>query len=86
MSRPVLTESTSKAWKLIQLVSGISFIVGLVIFFSNLPQHNLWLRDTLAVAQANAVKVKYQAFGSGLTVMGLVGFIVGRIGAWWYHG
>jgi predicted Zn finger-like uncharacterized protein len=63
-------EQTGKTWKVVQLVGFLSAAVGFGVLVSGQSQLP---RGVLVVS-----------FLAGF--FGLIAFLVGRIGAWWYHG
>lgn len=67
---PTEIEATGKEWKSIQLFSVLGVIFGMIIFF------------------VGAAKSSNGAMGFGVICFlgGLIGFMIGRIGAWWHHG
>lgn len=64
---PIVTESTGKMWKAMQLVGGIAVIWSFVVIVTT-PAGDL------------SVATSFAAF------LGLLAFVVGRIGGWWFHG
>lgn len=67
----VLTEQTSKKWKIIKLIGGIITAVGIYFFFSGYA--------------AGGFKNGLTIIGFNLSFVGIVIFIIGKIGAWWSH-
>lgn len=68
----VVIEQTGKTWKGIQLVSGVSIIIGLYMGhfgFGGTP-----VADVAIIKLAN--------FYLGL---GIIGMVIGSLGAWWNH-
>lgn len=78
----VVTEKTSKRYKLMQLV-GVAII--LVSFLAMLVAYSATVSDATDASRSNR-----GSMAAGLSVIGLlVGFcvtVVGRVLAWWHHG
>ena len=68
--KPVVIEKTSKQWKIVKLVSVIVFIIGIMVFFGNYD-------DKKGMSDIGT------AAGASLALMGLLGILIGKIGAWW---
>jgi hypothetical protein len=64
-------EQTGKAWKAIQLLGGLMAVVGFAVAVA------------VGTGRGSAAVLAVSILGG---VMGLIAFIVGRIGAWWFHG
>ena len=77
-------ELTGKRWKVCQLV-GILGVVVAAAWFTVLIVHDA-AAPGVSVAQ-NAAEVSASAgWLIGVLALGVIVFLVGRIGAWWYHG
>lgn len=70
-------ERTSKRWKTIQLYSGLSVLLGMMTCFGAISGP--------PGTDADAKKV-FAVVAGFLLWGGTLGFIVGRVGAWWHHG
>ncbi|MFH0981679.1 MAG: hypothetical protein V2A79_09090 [Planctomycetota bacterium] len=74
--RPVPTvqtiEKTGKIWKAIQLLSACAMIIGIPMVCSSVSSGP-------SASPPSPV-------GILLALLGFLGVIVGRVGAWWYHG
>lgn len=68
----VVIEQTSKTWKAIQLIFGLLFWVGIFMAFSHL-------------GSKNEADIETMAMGNFFIGLGLIGWIVGKLGAWWNH-
>lgn len=66
---PITIEQTTKKWKVVKLISVIFIIIGLFLFFTGLQDGGFENFKT----------------GLGFTVafLSLIGFLVGKFGAWW---
>ena len=70
--KPVVIEQTSKSWKGLQLISGILIIFSLFVVLGN-------------VGNQDPTNVKITGMGTLLLFLGIIGLIIGKIGAWWNH-
>ncbi len=69
---PVQTvEQTGKKWKMAMAVSGGFIVVGGVMF---------------GASYKNGQSGGVGAVGAVLLALGLVGYLIARLGAWWQHG
>jgi hypothetical protein len=77
-------ELTGKRWKALILVGALLTILGALLWCSGLGLLPGALLPNVNVSPDRAA----QAFVTGLMliIVGLVLYIVGRVGAWWYHG
>ena len=63
------TQATSKIWKLIQLIGVLAIIVSVFLIMIGIDQ-----------------EMPVQTVGGVLVLLaGISGWIVGRLGAWWFH-
>ncbi len=72
-------EQTSKEWKVLQFFGGLGLVIGftlLVIVFSSAGQAS---PDSAWVGGLGLLSI-------GLIFVGVIMYIVGRIGAWWNNG
>jgi predicted RNA-binding Zn-ribbon protein involved in translation (DUF1610 family) len=81
--KPTVTEATGKKWKFIQLIGAVLMLCG-IIFFGGMFGFALLAADT---------ELEPPWFFGLMATLGLIGllvgvpcYIVGRVGAWWYHG
>ncbi|QDT76016.1 hypothetical protein [Lacipirellula limnantheis] len=73
----VLTiEATSKKWKLIQLIGGAGIVVATISLAFDLRT---------AVGDPT-VNFPLGWFTMGLLILSIPVYVIGRVGAWWYHG
>jgi uncharacterized membrane protein HdeD (DUF308 family) len=73
MKRPTTIEATGKKWKGIQLFSGIAFIIGI-----------FWCIGDCSSMMAGSQETSSSGW-VWFIVLGFLGFVIGRIGAWWHH-
>lgn len=75
--RAQVVEQTGKQWKALQLFGGLGVAVGTVMLCSG-----------LATAGNKGWKQQEPAFdiGCGIAIVGIVVFLIGKIGGWWHHG
>ena len=72
LRRVQLIEQTGKLWKAVQLFGALASIAGTVTACAGINAGN---------GSSSTTPV-----GFLILVLGLVVFVVGRIGGWWYHG
>jgi len=71
--KAVVIEKTGKGWKALILVAGIMFWVGLILFVGH-------------IGAKTAADLDVRNLGNTFFVLGAIGWIIGKIGAWWHHG
>jgi len=74
MAKPVTTQATGKIWKLIQLI-GFGLVLWGVVGC-------MMINDKMPEPESVQAKTK----GALLGVGGVIVFLFGRAGGWWFHG
>jgi DNA-directed RNA polymerase subunit M/transcription elongation factor TFIIS len=70
-SRVQTIEQTGKRWKAVQFVGALVMLAGVIC---------------VLVACAGNLPVAVLVLGAVLATCGIVTFIIGRVGGWWFHG
>lgn len=74
--RPVVIEKTGKFWKALMLLGGLGLVGG---FF--LGAACLIMPERLPFSADDGMLVAISAFAGGAFI-----YLIGRLGAWWFHG
>ncbi len=72
-------ELTSKKWKRMELQSALMFVGGVTLGYVGFAL-------AMLIHPFNSMTVIAMAVGSILAIIGLIGLIRARFGAWWNHG
>lgn len=74
--KAIAVELTGKKWKLLSLISGVSFFLGV---------GSCGAAPLFGDGKAPKVAIALFAIGVVGTVGGFLGAVAAQVGAWWYH-